>query len=68
MISLDVENYCHDCPDFDPICDKLYAGNAPYLTLVSCENKDRCKNLKKYIEQQITRKERDEQRRKETQT
>lgn len=57
MISLDVENYCHECPKFEPECTKFYYGVDNCTTLISCESKGVCANLKQYIEQQLARKE-----------
>lgn len=57
MISLDVENYCQNCPDFKPRCTRIYADNVCIDTLVQCERKDVCSNIKTYIEQQMARKE-----------
>ena len=50
MISLDVENYCHEC-------SKFYYGDGHWTTLISCENKGVCENIKLYIEQQMAKKE-----------
>ena len=58
MISLQVENYCQDCPNFEPECCKCYANDHAYMTLISCVNRGLCANLKQYIEEQIARKER----------
>ncbi len=65
MITLQVENYCQNCPDFKPYCSVLKAneicGNETVCetvyTLVQCTKKDRCKEIKAYIEQQMARKE-----------
>ena len=57
MISLQIENYCQCCPDFEPYCSRLYSFQS-VETLVQCEHKDRCKEIKKYIEEQMVRKER----------
>lgn len=57
MISLDVENYCQECPKFEPVCTKYYYGTGNATTYVSCKHKGVCANLKQYIEQQIARKE-----------
>ena len=57
MISLDVENYCQNCPDFEPCCAKIYSDNICIDTLVRCALKEICANLKTYIEQQMARKE-----------
>ena len=58
MIALQVENYCQNCPDFEPYCNRLYSLDDHVETLVQCVRKDRCKEIKKYIEQQMARKER----------
>lgn len=60
MISLDVENYCHNCSEFEPDCQTIkYMSDGKIIvdTLVKCEHKDRCRNIKTYIEQQLVRKE-----------
>ena len=57
MIQLNVENYCHNCHAFSPRCARIYANNICVDTLVQCERKEVCSNLKRYIEQQIDRKE-----------
>ena len=43
MIFLQVENYCQNCPEFEPRC---------YATFIKCEHEVRCRLMKKYIEQQ----------------
>lgn len=53
MIALDVENYCHSCPDFEAKCQKVYSDGDVCMTIVECESKHKCKRLKQYIEQQI---------------
>lgn len=55
MISLDVENYCHECAKFKPECTKLCYDGGKYTTLISCENKGVCANIKLYIEKQMTK-------------
>ena len=57
MISLDISDYCHECPKFEPECTNLYYDGGKCTTLISCKNKGVCANLKLYIEQQIVRKE-----------
>lgn len=60
MISLDIENYCHNCSEFEPDCKTIiYMADGKIIvdTLVTCEHKDRCRNIKTYIEQQLARKE-----------
>jgi hypothetical protein len=57
MISLQVENYCQNCPNFEPYCNCLYSLQS-VETLVQCTHKDLCKEIKAYIEGQMARKER----------
>lgn len=57
MIALQVENYCQNCPDFEPYCNRLYSLQS-VETLVQCVHKDRCKEIKTYIEQQAIKRER----------
>lgn len=63
MITLQVENYCQNCLDFKPYCSVFktndICGNGVLVeTLVQCTKKDRCKEIKAYIEGQMARKER----------
>jgi hypothetical protein len=50
MIELHVEDYCHKCPDFDPVLTKLYAGGAVHTIYVQCANKERCNSIKRFLE------------------
>lgn len=59
MIRLDVENYCNSCMDFVPDVIKPNRLFNPdtfewYLgdTVVQCEHRKRCANIKRYLEQQ----------------
>ena len=56
MISLDIENYCHNCPKFEPECQKLYADNSICETIIQCTNKGLCMNLKQHIQHEIEKK------------
>lgn len=53
MIWLDVEDYCQECCDFDPIKDSvtMYAGDVQksYDTRVQCKYKDRCAQIAEMI-------------------
>ena len=51
MISLQVENYCQNCPDFEPYQNVLRIGRELH-TIVQCTHKDRCNEIYKYICQQ----------------
>ena len=59
MIKLEVEEYCHGCPDFtaDVVSPtRMYADrdvSATYSdTRVRCEYRKRCEAIKRYLEQQ----------------
>lgn len=49
MIHLDVEPYCHDCSDFDPEVQRIYADGAIYGQTVTCEHIRHCRAIYEYI-------------------
>lgn len=57
MITIDVDEYCHTCPDFEPskIMLPYWADNVIINadTKVICKHKDRCQNLRAYLEKKI---------------
>ena len=54
MISLNVESYCDECAEFEPVCQKLFADLESTATKVECEHRSLCAKLKKHIEQEKT--------------
>lgn len=60
MIRLEVEGYCQQCMDFSPEVTKAKRLLGPegedlgYLghTVVRCEHRQRCANIKRYLERQ----------------
>lgn len=55
MITLDIQKYCHDCPDFEAdVSKRTIHGFDDALewtdTKISCAHKNRCYEIKKYIE------------------
>lgn len=54
MITLDVHDYCHDCPNFkaDCVSNVLYRGDQVYSAdyVIRCENKLICENIQKHLE------------------
>lgn len=59
MIRVDVENYCQSCLDFQsdvvrPIRAYREGNGEAYWTdtIVQCEHRKRCANIKRYLEQQ----------------
>ena len=56
MISLDIQDYCHNCPDFEP--EKVMIRNPlEVYTFVQCENKGRCRAIAGHIKKELARKE-----------
>lgn len=57
MIKLFVEDYCHNCPDFDPYVSKteLECDMGRYCTNtdITCKHAERCEEIKKYLEKEI---------------
>lgn len=58
MIKLNIEEYCHNCPDFEVSVDKTHAYCAEYAldwftTEITCKHRSRCKEIKSYLEKEI---------------
>lgn len=56
MIRLEVQEYCHDCSDFEPDVENpekcYYLGSKEFImtdTVVRCRYRKRCENLKRYL-------------------
>lgn len=61
MIKLNTDDYCENCPDFDPhldqtICEDFYGENI-VTNIVSCKHQSRCIEIARYIEAQKRRSE-----------
>lgn len=65
MINLLIDEYCENCPDFEPEVDKteLYndmgdvihgMGDAIHNTEISCAHRERCRSIKDYLEATVT--------------
>ena len=55
MIELKVEEYCHDCPEFEAHCNKdafvFTNGQVHHCnTIITCEHAGRCASIKNYLE------------------
>ena len=52
-ISLNIEEYCEDCADFEADVDifkvEEYCDSFKCITTVECKNKDRCKSIYYYL-------------------
>ena len=49
MIKLDIQEYCHDCPEFDPVVSDLFLN---YDRMIRCSHSKRCDEVFSYIEQE----------------
>lgn len=49
MIELKVEEYCHDCPEFEADCCKVYANGHIERTMVKCANAAKCSRIRRYL-------------------
>lgn len=60
MINLIVENYCHNCPGFEPDVKKYEyesgSGDEINTTDIYCKHKVRCTFMVMYLEDRINRK------------
>lgn len=55
MIELKVEEYCHDCPEFEANCNKdafvFTDGRVHHCnTIITCEHAGRCAAMIKHLE------------------
>lgn len=53
MIQLDVEYYCHTCPNFEPVVAKLLTADRADEQSVRCEYRDQCANVANRVAEQI---------------
>ena len=55
-ISLEVQDYCHECPDFEAEVDKerLFTtkGDVMISTIIRCKHSGRCRAIKHYLSEQ----------------
>ena len=58
MIKLEVEEYCHSCLDFEADvkkAERVRNGHGDMIlgdTVVRCAHRNRCLNIKRYLERQ----------------
>lgn len=66
MIYLEIEPYCDDCHDFSPDVVKPERSHTPdgsvawTSTTVRCEYRNRCRAIRRYLEQKMKVKEESE--------
>ena len=61
MIKLQIEKYCHNCPEFEAQVDKtyfLYLTDPEIHTIVTCEHRGKCECIRKYFEDEQEKGER----------
>lgn len=49
-VELILEEKCKECPCFEVRSDKIYADSYSAETVLSCENKELCDHIEKYLE------------------
>lgn len=49
MISLQIERYCENCPEFEVKQETLRIGFCDASHLLTCEHADKCRNLYKQL-------------------
>jgi hypothetical protein len=52
MISLNVEEYCMNCPNFEADVDKTSWSTGEVYTKIRCTHSRQCYEIKKYLERQ----------------
>lgn len=60
MIKLDIDEYCHNCPEFesDVKKDVIHCRNLDFNkasivnTIITCEHRERCRAIKKFLEEE----------------
>lgn len=54
MIKLEIEDYCQNCPAFEPRVEKFsdFAQNM-VITTVCCESQKKCARLVQYLERKV---------------
>lgn len=57
MITLHVDEFCHTCPEFDPVVKRIYAENKLFMQRVVCSNCSHCRNIYDNISSHILKKE-----------
>lgn len=51
MIELNIEDYCHYCPMFEAVTDKVCANCKVLTTYITCKNREMCSVIKTYLEE-----------------
>ena len=49
MITLNIEDYCQNCPEFEAEMERLYAGNDICQTNLFCAHREKCRRIQEYV-------------------
>lgn len=60
MIELCIEDYCQNCPSFDPTAKRVYMNDKVY-TIVECENELKCSMLHDHIKKEFEKEKNNDQ-------
>lgn len=55
MITLDVKEYCHNCPGFEPSVTRnemFDSGHGAVETVVRCKYRGRCESMVRYLKKE----------------
>lgn len=53
MITLDIKDYCHDCPMLDPGTDKIYADGKVMINKIYCSNERLCEHIADHLKSHL---------------
>lgn len=60
MIKIQVSDYCHNCQEFYPDLNSLFGDDGMVIHYITCDNKDKCRNIRLHLEKQMKEKNNDE--------
>lgn len=53
MITLNVEPYCNECKEFEPVVERFYADCKVLQQTVICAHRGQCASIACYIQKQM---------------
>ena len=53
--TLDVDDICHGCPYFSAETNCLTSYDCMHMIYISCEHRNLCNRLRKYIEKEMSK-------------
>lgn len=57
LITLDVKEFCHECPSFHPEVTRLYGDDKLICQTITCNRKEECENLENIVRAMLNLKE-----------